>query len=120
MKLPRLIDHPDQAGCIVCRQSAMKQLQKRKELHHEKTKHLFQPKSRTSWAFRTSGQQLQSDVRAHRLCQERPCSHVLVRFREKDLGDEAPPFNRPSGPSRWYSLLAVCNETAAKTKGASP
>ena len=54
MKLPRLIDHPDQAGGIVCWQSAMKQLQKRKELHHEKTKHLFQPKSRTSWAFRTS------------------------------------------------------------------
>jgi hypothetical protein len=33
-------------------QSAMKQLKKhrKEELHHEKTKHLSEPKSRTTWA----------------------------------------------------------------------
>ncbi len=45
---------------------------------------------------------------------------LLVPFRETDVGDEAPPFNRPSGSGRWYNLSAVCNEAAAKTKGASP
>jgi len=42
------MDHPDQAGGIIYQQSAMKQLQKRKEPHHEKEKHLSKPKFATA------------------------------------------------------------------------
>jgi hypothetical protein len=48
VKLPRLMSHPEDSGGIINRQSAIKQLQKRKELHREKAKHLSEPKSRTS------------------------------------------------------------------------
>jgi len=55
VKLPRLMSHPEDSGGIpedsggiIHRQSAIKQLQKRKELHREKAKHLSEPKSRTS------------------------------------------------------------------------
>ena len=47
-KLPRLMSHPEDSGGIINRQSAIKQLQKRKELHREKAKHLSESKSRTS------------------------------------------------------------------------
>ena len=48
VKLPRLMSHPEDSGGIINRQSAIKQLQKRKELHREKAKHLSEPKSRAS------------------------------------------------------------------------
>ena len=48
VKLPRLMSHPEDSGGMINRQSAIKQLQKRKELHREKAKHLSEPKSRTS------------------------------------------------------------------------
>ena len=48
VKLPRLMSHPEDSDGIINRQSAIKQLQKRKELHREKAKHLSEPKSRTS------------------------------------------------------------------------
>jgi hypothetical protein len=48
VKLPRLMSHPEDSGGIINQQSAIKQLQKRKELHREKAKHLSEPKSRTS------------------------------------------------------------------------
>ena len=55
VKLPRLMSHPEDSGGIpedsggmINRQSALKQLQKRKELHREKAKHLSEPKSRAS------------------------------------------------------------------------
>jgi hypothetical protein len=47
VKLPRLMSHPEDSGGMINRQSAIKQLQKRKELHREKAKHLSE-KSRTS------------------------------------------------------------------------
>ena len=51
VKLPRLMSHPEDSGGMINRQSAIKQLQKRKELHREKAKHLSEPKSRTSKSF---------------------------------------------------------------------
>jgi len=48
VKLPRLMSHPEDIGGMINQQSAIKQLQKRKELHHEKAKHLSESKSRTS------------------------------------------------------------------------
>jgi hypothetical protein len=48
VKLPRLMSHPEDSGGIINQQSAIKQLQKRKELHREKAKHLSESKSRTS------------------------------------------------------------------------
>jgi hypothetical protein len=48
VKLPRLMSHPEDSGGTINRQSAIKQLQKRKEPHHEKAKHLSESKSRTS------------------------------------------------------------------------
>ncbi len=48
VKLPRLMSHPEDSGGTINRQSAIKQLQKRKELHREKAKHLSESKSRTS------------------------------------------------------------------------
>ena len=48
VKLPRLMSHPEDSGGMINRQSAIKQLQKRKELHREKAKHLSEPKSRAS------------------------------------------------------------------------
>ena len=48
VKLPHLMSHPEDSGGIINRQSAIKQLQKRKELHREKAKHLSESKSRTS------------------------------------------------------------------------
>jgi hypothetical protein len=48
VKLPRLMSHPEDSGGTINRQSAIKQLQKRKELHREKAKHLSKSKSRTS------------------------------------------------------------------------
>jgi hypothetical protein len=48
VKLPGLMSHPEDCGGIIQRQSAIKQLQKRKEPHREKAKHLSESKSRTS------------------------------------------------------------------------
>ena len=48
VKLPRLMSHPEDSGGTINRQSAIKQLQKRKELHREKAKHLSESKSRTA------------------------------------------------------------------------
>jgi hypothetical protein len=39
---------PEDSGGIIHRQSAIKQLQKRKELHREKEQHLSESKSTTS------------------------------------------------------------------------
>ena len=51
VKLPRLMSHPEDSGGIINLQSAIKQLQKRKELHREKAKHLSEPKSRNTSSF---------------------------------------------------------------------
>ena len=51
VKLPRLMSHPEDSGGTINRQSAIKQLQKRKELHREKAKHLSESKSTTSSSF---------------------------------------------------------------------
>jgi len=48
VKLPCLMSHPAFACGIIYGQSAMKQLQKLKELHHEEKKHLSEQKSRTT------------------------------------------------------------------------
>jgi hypothetical protein len=48
VKLPGLISHPEDSGGTINRQSAIKQLQKPKELHHEKEQHLSKSKSTTS------------------------------------------------------------------------
>jgi hypothetical protein len=45
VKLPCFGNHPADAGGILNEQSAILQLQKRKELHHEKEKHFSKPKS---------------------------------------------------------------------------
>jgi hypothetical protein len=45
VKLPCLRNHPGDAGGIVHEQSTILQLQKPKELHHEKEKHFSKPKS---------------------------------------------------------------------------
>jgi len=46
VKLPCLNDHPENTGGIIYGQSAMTQLHKQKELHHEKANHLSKQKSR--------------------------------------------------------------------------
>jgi hypothetical protein len=51
VKLPRLMSHPENSGGTINRQSAVKQLQKRRELHSEKAKHLSESKSRNSTIF---------------------------------------------------------------------
>jgi hypothetical protein len=48
VKLPGLMSHPEEFGGTINRQSAIKQLQKPKELHHEKEQHLSKSKSTTS------------------------------------------------------------------------
>jgi hypothetical protein len=45
VKLPCFRNHPADAGGILNEQSAIKQLQKQKEPHHEKEKHFSKPKS---------------------------------------------------------------------------
>jgi hypothetical protein len=45
VKLPWFRNHPADAGGILNEQSAILQLQKQKELHHEKEKHFSKPKS---------------------------------------------------------------------------
>jgi hypothetical protein len=45
VKLPCFGNHPAVTGGILNEQSAILQLQKRKELHHEKEKHFSKPKS---------------------------------------------------------------------------
>jgi hypothetical protein len=42
------MSHPEYSGGTINWQSAIKQLQKPKELHREKAKHLSESKSRTS------------------------------------------------------------------------
>jgi hypothetical protein len=48
VKLPRLMSHPEDSGGTITQQSAIEQLQKRKELHREKAKHLSESKSTAS------------------------------------------------------------------------
>jgi hypothetical protein len=48
VKLPGLMNHPEDSGGTINWQSAIKQLQKPKELHREKEQHLSESKSTTS------------------------------------------------------------------------